>query len=408
MATDQQRYVSLPEPVLRPDYSGLDDIGSSLITLTVYLDIYRENLKAILDYVHPSKVIAVVKANAYGFGVAGLVPVLNGLPAVSAGVANADEALHLRTLGYRGRIVLLGYTHPKNYYQIIHSDCELCAYRFDNIQPLAEAAAQLEHTLNLHIKVNTGMTRLGIAVEKLRDYIRLIKRYPALEVTGLFSHLANGGEPGHESNIHQANQFSKAIAIAEEELGYRPECHIANSGATVNFPDLHYDAVRVGALQYGYRPPGALPSELELPVAPCFKLASEVVDVHRIAPGDSVGYGWAWTADEWTTVATVPFGYADGMVRVPKSELEVLIRGQRYPVIGKVAMDYLSVNLGDGEAIAGDEVVLVGRQGSEEIPLEEVAAKAGALTYQLSSSWGHRIRRIYVDADNVVDGDGEL
>ncbi|HES58173.1 MAG TPA: alanine racemase [Firmicutes bacterium] len=396
----QQRYVELTEPTLRPDYAGLDDIGSSLIELTVDLNVYRRNLTEIQKFVAPSKVIAVLKANAYGFGVAGLIPVLNEFSRISAGVANADEALYMRTLGYNGKIVLLGYTHPKNYYQIIHSGCELAAYRFDNIPLLAEVTAKLEHRLKLHVKVNTGMNRLGISVDKLAEFIRTIMQFPQLEVTGLFTHLANAGEPEHRSNIVQANRFEQAIRIAEEELGYRPLCHIANSGALINFPDLHLDCVRIGALQYGYRPPGDLPEDLDLDVEPCFRLTSEVIDVHRVPAGEGVGYGWAYVTERDTNIATVPFGYADGMVRVPESQLQVLIRGKRYPVVGKVAMDYLEVALGDDEAVAGDEVVLVGGQGDEYIPLEEVAEKAGALTYQLSSSWGHRIRRVYDGNDD--------
>ena len=391
----QKRYVPLPELSRSPDYTGLDDIGSSLITLTVELGVYRANLEKILAFVAPSKVIAVVKANAYGFGITGLVPVLNRTPGVSAGVANADEALHLRTVGYAGKIILLGYTHPKNYYQIIHSGCELAAYRFDNIPPLAEATRNLGHRLKLHIKVNTGMHRLGISVAKLSRYLKVLKKHPQLEVAGLFSHLANGGEPEHPSNVLQARRFAQAVHIAANELGYRPLCHLASSGAVINFPDLHYDCVRVGALQYGYHPPGDLPEDLKLDVQPCFKLSSEVIDVHRVPPGEGVGYGWSYLPRKATTIATVPFGYADGMVRVPESQLHVLIQGRRFPVVGKVAMDYLEVDVGDAAISAGDEVVLAGGQGGEYIPIEEVAEKAGALTYQLTSSWGHRVRRVY-------------
>jgi alanine racemase len=399
----QQRYVELPDPTLRPDYSGLDDIGSSLIQLTVDLQVYRRNLIAIQKFVAPSTVIAVLKANAYGFGVAGLVPVLNEFPKICAGVANADEALYLRTLGYGGRIVLLGYTHPKNYYQIIHSGCELAAYRFDNIPQLAAVTGKLGHRLKLHVKVNTGMNRLGISVDRLAEFIGAIREHPQLEITGLFTHLANGGEPEHRSNILQASRFHQAIRIVEDELGYRPLCHIANSGALINFPDLHLDCVRIGALQYGYRPPGDLPEDLDFNVQPCFRLTSEIIDVHRVPAGEGVGYGWAFIPERETNVATVPFGYADGMVRVPESQLHVLINGKRYPVVGKVAMDYMEVALGDDEAAAGDEVVLVGGQGDEYISLEEVAEKAGALTYQLSSSWGHRIRRVYDGNDSSED-----
>jgi len=389
-------HVELIQQQFRPKLSGLDDIGSSLITLTVDLDIFRENIRTILDWVRPAKLIAVLKANAYGFGVSGLVPILNEFEHVSAGVANADEALELRSLGYDGRILLLGYTHPKNYYQIIHSGCELCAYRPENIPKLAEACAALEHNLRLHIKVDTGMNRLGVKVDQLRDFIRLIQQYPQLTVVGLFSHMANGGEPEAQSNIDQVRRFSRAIEIAIDELNYRPLCHLANSGAVINFPDLYLDAVRVGALCYGYHPPGELPDDIGLPVESCFRLASEVIDTHRLKPGDGVSYSLTWRAERPTTVVTMPLGFADGWFRDLSNRAEVLINGKRYPLVGNITMDYCMANVGDDDVTIGDEAVFIGRQGSEEIRLEEVAELSGeSVIYQLSCCWGRRVRRVY-------------
>jgi alanine racemase len=392
-----KRHIELIQEGFRPKLSGLDDTGSSLITLTVDLDIVRENLKTILDYVSPAKLIAVLKANAYGFGVSGLVPILNEFEHVSAGVANADEALELRSLGYDGRILLLGYTHPKNYYQIIHSGCELCAYRPENIPKLAEACSALEHNLRLHIKVNTGMNRLGVSVDELREFIRLIQQYPQLTVVGLFTHMANGGEPDEPSNLEQANRFNQAVNIAIEELNYRPECHLANSGTVINFPDLYLDTVRVGALCYGYHPPGGLPDDIGIPVEACFELASEVIDTHRLEPGEGVSYSLTWRAERPTTVVTMPLGFADGYFRDLSNNAAVLINGKRYPLVGNITMDYCMADVGDDEVGIGDEAVFIGCQGDEEIRLEEVAELSGeAVIYQLSCCWGRRVRRVYI------------
>jgi len=392
-----KRHIEISQDMLRPKYSGLDDTGSSLIELTVDLDIFRENLRTILDFVRPAKMIAVVKANAYGFGVAGLVPVLNEFDRVSAGVANADEALELRSLGYDGRIVLLGYTHPKNYYQIIHSGCELCAYRPEQIPRLAEVCAELEHNLRLHIKVNTGMNRLGVSVKELREFIRIINNYRQLTIVGLFTHLANGGEPEEDSNLLQVNRFNEAINIAIEELNYRPECHLANSGTVINFPDMYLDSVRVGALCYGYHPPGDLPDEIGMPVTACFQLASEVIDIHRLEPGEGVSYSLTWTAEKPATVVTLPMGFADGYFRDLSNNAEVLINGKRYPLVGNITMDYCMACVGDDPVEIGDEAVFIGKQGGEEIRLEDVAEHSGeAVIYQLSSCWSRRVRRVYV------------
>jgi alanine racemase len=391
-----KRYVELVHEPFRPKLQGLDDTGSSLIQLTVDLDIFRENLQTILDFVHPARLISVLKANAYGFGVAGLVPVLNEFEHVSAGVATADEALELRSLGYDGRIVLLGYTHPKNYYQIIHSGCELCAYRSEHIPRLAEVCAELQHNLRLHIKVNTGLNRLGISLAELPEFLGLIKSYPQLSVVGLFTHMANGGEPEEESNLEQVNAFNQAISIVVDELNYRPECHLANSGTVINFPDLYFDTVRVGALCFGYHPPGELPDDVGIPVNSCFELASEVIDTHRLAPGEGVSYSHTWRATEPTTVATLPLGFADGFFRDLSNKAEVLINGRRYPLVGNICMDYCSANIGDDYVTIGDRAVFLGRQGDEEIRLEDLAELSGeSVIYQISCCWGRRIRRVY-------------
>lgn len=400
---------SLSERSYTPKLAGLDDLGSSLITLEVRLDLYRENLRRIVEFVAPAHVIAVVKANAYGFGVAGLVPILSEFEQVSLGVATPDEALELRAHGYHGRIILLGYTHPKCYYQITHSGCHLAAYRPENIPLLVEAAhtgtgARWAPTtdaggqrpplpLELHVKVDTGLTRLGVSLQDLPAFIRELKSHPELKVVGLFSHLVSSGERELAVNREQAARFAEAVAIAERELGYRPECHLGNSGAVLNFPELHYDAVRIGILAFGILPPGQF--DAPFPVEPCFRLTSEVIDIHRVRPGDGVSYGHTHVATDESTIVTLPCGYADGLPRRLGNNMDVLVGGQRCPQVGTVTMDYIMADVGEMEVAIGDEVVLIGRQGEEEITIEEVAAEAGTIPYEISCAWGRRVRRVY-------------
>jgi len=390
-----ERHGTFSEHDYTPKLAGIDDLGSSLITLTVDLNQYRENLRLLRDFAAPSKLICVVKANAYGLGVSGLVPILNEFnDSVSCGVATADEALELKALGYDGRIILLGYTHPKNYYQIIHSGCELNAYRPENIAPLARACEKLDRPLKLHIKVDTGMTRLGVGLDDLAAFIRELRRYPQFQVVGLFSHLVDSGILDAGVNTVQQQRFSRAIEIAEKELGYRPECHVANSGGLLNLPELHLDHVRVGIITYGILPPGEF-SEVP-PVQPCFKLASEVIDLHRIAPQEGVSYGHTFTAGQETTIATMPCGYADGLPRALSNRMEVLIGGMRRPLVGTVTMDYVMADVRDSEVQIGDEVVFIGRQGGEQISIEELAGLCGMLPYEIPCGLGRRVRRVYV------------
>jgi alanine racemase len=387
---------SLRETSYTPKLAGLDDLGSSLITLEVHLDQYRENLRAILARVAPARVIAVVKANAYGFGVAGLIPILSEFEDVSLGVATPDEALELKALGYHGRIILLGYTHPKCYYQIVHSGCQLAAYRPENLPLLLEAVRGLDRPLELHVKVDTGLTRLGVALGDLPGFLRELKAHPKLRVVGLFSHLVDSGARDAEINLQQAERFRRAVEMADAELGYHPECHLENSGGVLNFPGLHYDSVRVGLMAFGVLPPG----EFEQPVVvqPCFRLTSEVIDVHRVGPGDGVSYGHSYVATDATTVVTLPYGYADGLQRSLSNRMDVLIGGQRCPQVGTVTMDYIMADVGDMQVEIGDEVVLIGRQGDDEITIEEVAETAGTIPYEISCAWGRRVRRIYSES----------
>jgi alanine racemase len=416
------RHGTFSERSYTPKLAGLDDLGSSLITLTVDLAAYRQNLRLLTGFIAPAKVIAVVKANAYGFGVAGLLPILSEFEDISLGVATPDEALELKALGWAGRIILLGYTHPKCYYQIVHSGCQLSAYRPENIAPLAAAARELmpqenPRPLELHIKVDTGMARLGVGLDELPGLIREVRAHPELRIVGLFSHQVDSGDPEAAINSQQQQLFRRAIDMATAELGYRPECHLANSGGALNFPGLHLDAARVGLLQFGVWPGsdgggraslraklgghGGPPSETSataLPLTPCYRLSSEVIDTHRLLPGGGVSYCHTWHADRPTTIVTLPFGYADGMPRNLSNVAAVLIGGRRCPLRGNVCMDYVMADVGDADVQLGDEAVFVGRQGAEAITLEEVAEQAGTIPYELSCRWGRRVRRVYVGA----------
>ena len=393
---------SFRETSYTPKLAGIDDLGSSLITLTVNLSRFRENLREIRAFIAPSKLICVVKANAYGFGIAGLIPILSEFPDVSLAVATADEALEIKALGYGGRIILIGYTHPKCYYQVVHSGCQLSAYRPENIPALAEACRALKHPLGLHIKVDTGLARMGVALDDLPGFIRQLRQYPQFAVVGLFSHLVDSGAPEREINALQEQRFKRAIEVATAELGYRPECHLANSAAVMNQPRLHLDSVRMGIALFGIT--AEAHHEARMNLRPCFRLASEVIDLHHVRPGDGVSYTHSYIAPRETVIATLPFGYADGMFRAESNKAQVLIGGRRCPLAGNVTMDYVMADVGgadgSGAGVAlGDEAVFIGAQqgraGEGSISIEEAAEWAGTIPYEVSCAWGRRVRRVY-------------
>ena len=173
-----------------------------------------------------------------------------------------------------------------------------------------------------------------------------------------------------------------------------PERHLANSGALLNFPRLHFDAVRVGILAYGIQPPGL---DASLPVEPCLQLASEVIDIHHVKAGQGVSYSHTWRAVRPTTVATLPLGYADGLPRELSNKLQVLIGSQRCPAAGNITMDYVMVETGDHPVAIGDEAVFIGEQDGQSISVEQVAIQAGKLPYEITCGLGRRVRRVYVE-----------
>lgn len=377
-----------------PKLAGIDDIGSSLITLEFQLDRFRSNLRILTDWLAPAGMIFVVKANAYGFGIEGLLPIITEFEQVALGVATPDEALELRALGFSGRILLMGYTHPRCYYQIKHSDCELSAYRPENIPLIAEAWKDIGRPLKLHVKLDTGMTRLGVRLDELRGFLELIARYDNISVAGLFTHMVSSEEPQLGINRRQAEQFEEAIALATEFLGYRPECHIANSEATVNMPQLHHDSVRIGQLAYGIRMSehGNAPGGLQQ----CFRLTSEVVDIHRIEAGQGVSYTHSFVSSRPTTIVTFPYGYADGMWRELANRAHVIINGRRVRIVGNVTMDYMMADVGDMDVQLGDSVTIIGEQSGQRISIEDVARMLDTVPYEICCRWGRRVRRVYI------------
>lgn len=239
------------------------------------------------------------------------------------------------------------------------------------------------------------MTRLGVSVNELAGFIRELKRYPQIVVIGLFSHLVDSGAPEAGINLRQEQLFMRAIKYATQELGYMPECHLANSGGMLNLRHLHLDALRIGILSYGIMPPGEF--DRQPAVEPCFKLASEVIDIHHLERGDGVSYGHTFYTEDETTIATMPCGYADGLPRRISNKAEVLIGGKRRNLVGSVTMDYAMADMRDTPVANGDEVVFIGRQGEAEIRIEEMAVNSGVLPYELLCGLGRRVRRVYVE-----------
>jgi len=337
-------------------------------------------------------IIAVVKANAYGHGAGTVGRVLEAAGVAMLAVADVDEGVALRDAGAQGPILVFG--------ALGISDLEgVFTHRLTPTisspwagRALAAAAEARGAVLGCHVKIDTGMNRLGLRHDNLTRTLPAILASPSLRVEALYTHFATADEPESEHFPEQQANFAVARDVAAT-LGLRPPMvHAANSAALLRDERVWFDAVRPGLLLYGIVPP---PLMTTLALEPALSLHSRVVAVKGVRDGEAVGYGMTYRADGPRTVAVVPAGYADGVDWRLGNRGAVLVRGRRVPVVGRVSMDMLTIDVTGLDISPGDEVVLLGRQGEERLDVREVAATIGAIPWELLCRLGARIEREY-------------
>lgn len=375
--------------------SSSDD-PTRLTRAEVRLDALAANLAALRAHTGGAKVMAVVKANAYGHG---LVPVARHLAACGAdsfGVAFLEEGIALRRAGITAPILVFGGIGEKQAPLFIRNDLALTAPSVEKLRLIDEAAAALGATARVHLKIDTGMERLGVhwyAAEKLLE-ASLALRHTVVE--GVYSHFANAdAAPGALAHARlQLERFLEALSFYDRRGLPVPCRHIANSGAVLQLPEAHLDLVRPGILLYGIYPSAECARAVA--VTPALSLKSRVVYFKVVKAGHPVGYGSTWTPDQDTRVVTVPVGYGDGYFRALSNRAGVLIRGRRHRIAGRVCMDQIMVDLGPGGvAFNGDEAVLIGEQNGESITADELAALAGTIPYEILTHLNERVPRVY-------------
>jgi alanine racemase len=322
----------------------------------------------------PKPLCAVVKADAYGHGVGPVAEAALAGGATWLAVASAAEAAELRRLAFDVRVLVMGALTRDELRVAIDAEADVVAWS----EELADAAPRV------HVKLDTGMGRLGARDHELA--LRLAARPNAV---GLMTHFATADEPGDDLFPAQLEEFRDFVdAVGRDDL----LVHAANSAAALREPASHFGMVRCGVAIYGLDPFQADPAAHDL--EPALSLHSWLASLRRIEPGQSVGYGRRWRAEEPTWVATVPVGYGDGWRRALTNDCDVLIRGRRHPLVGAVSMDNITVALGpDPQAEVGDEVVLIGSQGEERILAEEVARRLGTINYEVTTGLLPRVRR---------------
>lgn len=356
----------------------------------VDLDAIRQNVRTLKP--EGSELMAVVKANGYGHGDVPVARAALEAGATWLGVALVEEGLRLREAGIEAPILLLSEFPADSEKDVISANLTPTLYSAGKVRALAEAGRASVRTPRAHLKVDTGMHRVGVPPDSAVELARSL-RAQGVEVEGVWTHFARSEELDVPTTQAQLERFLAALRDLEE-AGIRPRYrHAANSGATIAWPGSHLDLVRVGIAMYGI-PPG--PELVGRPgLRPAMSLRSRVSHVRRLGPGEAVSYGHRYRLERESTIATIPIGYADGYLRALTNTGRVLIRGRRYPVAGTVTMDQLMVDLGDDRVAVGDEVVLFGRQETEEIRAEEVGGWAGTIGYEIVCAVSERVPREY-------------
>jgi len=370
--------------------------------LEVDLDRIAENYAAIVRHVGDRRVMPILKANAYGHGLVEVASRLARAGAPYLGVAFLEEALLLRERGIETPILVMGGIMENQIPHFLRNDLTITASSIGKLQQIDEAARALGVEARVHLKIDTGMERIGVHHYNARDFLEASLRCKNCRIEGVYSHFASADAEDLSYARTQLERFMEVLRFYEERGLEAPLRHIANSGAVLQLPESHLDMVRPGLLLYGVHPAKRL--EGTVAVRPALRWTSRVVYFKVVRPGDPVSYNSTWRADHAVRVVTVPVGYGDGYLRGLSNRGEVLIRGQRYPVVGQVCMDQLVVSIGSDSAWNADEVVLLGEQDADAIAAEELAEKAGAIPWEILTAINTRVPRIYRGAVGLPEG----
>ncbi len=347
-------------------------------------------------------VIPVVKADAYGHGAGPVAAALSAVGVPGFAVATVNEAKVLKDSGIKDIILILGALYEEDLSLVAQGGMVPVLWDLESAQRLSAFAQQESLTFDVQIKIDTGMSRAGVVATEALDFIALVKELPGLNLVGLLSHLAVAdGEKAWERRYteNQAQTFAAVCSGSSEVDLQSLAIHLANSAGLVRYDFPGCNQARAGIALYGSYPDEGLRDKIDL--RPVMTVKSGIVLLKTLKPGQSVSYGCTYTAREEITIALLPIGYADGLRRSLSGRGEVLVRGRRAPLAGRVCMDWTMVDVTDIENVAvGDEVVIMGSQGDQEITAEELAATLGTISYEIFCAWSPRVRRQYIQFYN--------
>jgi alanine racemase len=350
------------------------------------------NLQAIRTHVAPAKVMIVVKANAYGHGLAEVSKHLSS-QADYIGVAVLEEGIFLRELGVTAPILVLGGIWGDQVPNYLQHNLTLTASSVERLEQINMVAGQMGVRAKVHLKIDTGMERIGVHYYSAQTIQETALKCANIEVEGIFSHFANADSHDLTHARLQLERYNEVLRFYENHSLSMPIRHMANSPAILQLPESYFDMVRPGIILYGVYPSLEVTRSFE--VQPALAWKSRVVYFKVVKPGHPVSYGSTWQSDHPVRIVTLPVGYGDGYFRSLSNKTQVFIRGKKYPQVGRICMDQMMVNIEKDSAYNGDEVILIGESGGEAISAQDLANWAGTIPYEVLTNINTRVPRVY-------------
>jgi alanine racemase len=373
---------TLSEDELRPTHLEVD------------LERLAHNYRVIAAHVSPAQVMPILKANAYGHGLVAVAKKLEQVGAPYVGVAYLEEGLRLRQEGVRMPVLVLGGIVGSQVPRFIEHGLTLTASSVDKLEAIEQCAASLGKRARVHLKIDTGMERIGVHWYSAEKLLEASLRTRHVTVEGIFTHLANADQVDLSHALLQLERFAEVLSFYERRSLKPPMRHVANSGAILQLPESHFDMVRPGILFYGASSSNDVP--LTLPVKQALRWLTRVVFFKVVKPGAAISYGSTYTPNEMTRVVTLPVGYGDGYTRAMSGKAEVILHGKRLPVVGRICMDQIMIDIGWTSAFNGDPAVLLGESEGVAIRIEDLAAWAGTIPHEVLTSINTRVPRVYL------------
>ncbi|WP_373897535.1 alanine racemase [Haloimpatiens sp. FM7315] len=367
------------------------------------LDKLANNMKEIRRVAKSRDVIAVVKADAYGHGALDVAPLFLENGASRLAVAVISEAVELRRGGIESPIMILGFTPPNLIDNLLKYDIEQTVYSFEFAQEISQMAKKNNKTAKIHIAIDTGMGRIGfLPKEQSIEEVYKISKLDNIVIEGMFSHFSTADEKDKDYTVAQIDKFNWFYEKLKEKGVKINTRHIANSAGVIDLPEIHFEAVRPGIIQYGYYPSEDVSKDV-IDIKPAMQLKTNIVHIKKIPAGEYIGYGRKFKTTRESVIATLPVGYADGYTRLLFNKAKVIVNNEFAPVVGRICMDQCMIDITDIKDVKiGTDVILIGETENIKFDAEDAAELLGTISYEVVCMIGRRVPRVYIKDGKIV------